>query len=94
MKVVYANNYIDNTQKVWRDEDESESDVYEVDYIMNHREMNGQFEYHVKWKGYDKSEATWEPDENINDPQCIERYFKLVDVKDKNRRKNKRVRRK
>lgn len=94
MKIVYTNNIINktHTQTFSKDEKEDESDVYEVDYIMDHREKNGQFEYHVKWKGYDKSEATWEPEDNINDPQPIERYFTLQNTKSKRQGKNKRRR--
>jgi hypothetical protein len=31
----------------------------------------------LKWKGYDKRQATWVKEVDINDPQPIERYFKL-----------------
>ena len=58
-----------------------DTDIYEVDYIMGHKEGDGGFEYHVKWKGYDKSDSTWEPEEHINDPQSIERYFRLLALK-------------
>ena len=48
---------------------------------MNHREVNGQYEYLIKWKGYDKKDATWENEEAFNDPQPVERYFKLLQLK-------------
>ncbi len=92
MKVVYSNEKY--TNKTGESGVSDESDVYEVDYIIDHKESEGEFKYLVKWKGYDKSESTWEPEENINDPQPIERYFKLREMKDVAGRRNKRVRRK
>jgi hypothetical protein len=92
MKIVYSNDRY--TQSTGKDGGSDDGDVYEVDYIIDHKESDGEFEYLVKWKGYDKSEATWEPEKNINDPQPIERYFKLKDLKEVAGSQNKRVRRK
>ena len=92
MKVVYTNNFIDNTQPLYKEnDDDDESDVYVVDYIMNHKEEDGQFHYLVKWKGYDEKEATWEPEDHINDPQPIERYYKFLQVKEAVERKKSRT---
>jgi hypothetical protein len=76
MKVVYSHSTVAGGGE------SDDSDVYEVDYIADHKEEGGEFRYLVKWKGYDRKEATWEPEENINDPQPIERYFKLLMAKD------------
>ncbi len=78
MKVVYSPKHIPDKQRKDEEEDGEEGEMYEVDYIMQHRENNGKYEYLIKWKGFDKGEATWEPEEHINDPQCVERYFKLL----------------
>ncbi len=78
MKVVYSPKHIPDQQPKDAEDDGAHGNTYEVDYIMDHREVNGQYEYHIKWKGYDKSDATWEPEEHINDPQPVERYFKLL----------------
>ena len=34
--------------------------------IRGERVIRGRIEYHVFWKGYDSSEATWEPAGNVN----------------------------
>jgi len=78
MKVVYS------AHEVPKRSEEAENDIYEVDYVIKHREAHdGSMQYLIKWKGFDKAEATWEPEENINDPQPVERYFKLLIAKNK-----------
>jgi len=42
-----------------------QSKLYEVDRIAGRRQSKGKIEYLVCWKGYDSSEATWEPTENL-----------------------------
>jgi hypothetical protein len=78
MKVLYTPSLIAPEEKKGGDDN-----IYQVDYIINHSEENGEYQYHVKWKGHDKKDATWEPEENINDPQSIERYFRLLAMKQK-----------
>ena len=56
---------------------------------MDHRDIDGEYSYYVKWKGYDKNESTWVKQLDINDPQPIERYFKLLAAKNKNKDKPK-----
>jgi hypothetical protein len=66
------------------DHDKQQADIeegYEIDYIMKHEEVDGEMRYLIKWKGYDVKEATWEPEENINDIASVERYFRLVMAK-------------
>ena len=38
---------------------------YEVERVLNSRQTPGGAEYHVKWVGYDVSEATWEPESSL-----------------------------
>jgi hypothetical protein len=39
--------------------------TYEVEKIMEHRYVEGEKEYRVKWKGWGKRDTTWEPRENL-----------------------------
>ena len=43
-----------------------DSDVYEVEAILDQRKHRGRREYLVKWLGWDESTNTWEPARNIN----------------------------
>ena len=55
-----------------------ETDIYEVEKIITHREVpGGGVEYLVKWKGYAKvSDRTWEPPESFVERKCITDYWK------------------
>jgi transposase InsO family protein len=55
-------------------EEESE-DEYEVEEILDRQRISGKPHYLVKWKGYDTSENTWEPIENLRDcHQLVQQY--------------------
>ena len=43
------------------DAEDLQADEYLVDYLFGHRDRRGAREYRVKWRGYPRSEATWEP---------------------------------
>ena len=54
---------------------DSEKPIFEVNRIVSHRGEPGQFEYLIDWKGYDASEQSWEPEENILNPNAIAAYW-------------------
>jgi hypothetical protein len=67
-------------QRTWRYETEEERE-FEVEKILDHRdyEQIKLREFLVKWSGYDETENTWEPEENLR--HCKERlqdYWKRV----------------
>ena len=43
-----------------------QSDEYEVEKIVDYREIKSVQQYLVKWKGYSDDENTWEPEANLN----------------------------
>ena len=49
---------------------------YEVDAILRHRGKGARRQYLVCWKGYDLSEATWEPELHLaNAPDVLADYL-------------------
>ena len=48
------------------EEEEGGADEYEVEKILEKREIGGLLEYKVKWRGWDAEEdMTWEPADNL-----------------------------
>ena len=52
------------------------AEVYEVESIVDHRGEPGKREYLVKWKGYDASDNSWEPEASFLDNGITQRYWK------------------
>jgi hypothetical protein len=58
-------------------ESEDEQEEYEVEKILGHDRVNGRPYYLVKWTGYDTSENTWEPIENLTGcSQLVKQYHR------------------
>jgi transposase InsO family protein len=49
---------------------------YEVERILGHKEEKGKHLYLVKWKGYDDSENTWEPEAHLQNSQQLLQEFR------------------
>ncbi len=58
---------------------EPEGEEYEVEEILGVKISKGKKLYHVKWKGYPLSDATWEPKENLgNAPKLLIEFEKRM----------------
>ncbi|CAL8077363.1 unnamed protein product [Orchesella dallaii] len=56
-------------------EEEEEEEEYEVDEILETRKRKGVREFLIKWNGYSKSTATWEPETNLSCESLIKQFM-------------------
>jgi len=54
----------------------NDEEEYEVEQILDKRKHYGKVQYLIKWKGYPLSEASWEPEENLNCPELLKEFNK------------------
>ena len=76
MKVIYTpEDKPDGAEEV-----DDPANSYEVESILGHkiRDEDGVQVFHVKWKGYPDSEATWLPLSSFNDTGIVTKYLAVV----------------
>lgn len=56
-------------------EEEEEDSEFEVEEIVNQRVFRKRIQYEVRWRGYDSSENTWEPAENLQDCAALDKFL-------------------
>ncbi len=54
----------------------NDEEEYEVEEILDKRKHYGKIQYLIKWKGYPLSEASWEPETNLNCPELLKEFNK------------------
>lgn len=54
---------------------------YVIEAIVNHRGSPGNYEYKVRWKGYDAKDDTWEPADSFDSPTMINQYWRRRSAK-------------
>ena len=60
---------------------------YEVEAILRHRGKGARHQYLVSWKGYDLSEATWEPESHLaNALDVLADYLRRVKIEEQSTR--------
>lgn len=71
------------SKKAIKDEsaDWDENEDFEVDKILEvHHRRDGKREFLVSWKGYSSKDNSWEPEENMNCKDLIEKFMAKVEV--------------
>jgi hypothetical protein len=64
---------------------------YKVEAIRSHQRNRCKLQYLIKWKGYPKSDNTWEPVDNVQAPLLIRKYHETHLLEDKRPAKQARV---
>jgi hypothetical protein len=54
-------------------DEETKEPLYEVEEIKGHQLINEKPHYLIHWKGYEQTEDTWEPEENLT-PKLLQTY--------------------
>ena len=58
---------------------DSQMEDFEVEAILNHRDVKGRREYLIKWRGFPVEDATWEPVSHLhNCPKVLRAYLRNV----------------
>jgi transposase InsO family protein len=53
--------------------DEDDPDIFEVEKIIGHKNVNGQLWYKIHWKGYD--EESYEPERSVHADELVKKYW-------------------
>ena len=56
---------------------------FTVEKILKKRVVKGKVEYFLKWVGYGDEDNTWEPQENLDCQDLIEKYEKELEAREK-----------
>ena len=59
------------------EESEDDEHYFEVDKILDKKQVGKRFQYLVKWVGYSEDQATWEPPTNLSNVKNMLKEFEL-----------------
>jgi hypothetical protein len=61
------------------DKNINDRELYEIQYIIQHRKVNNKYEYEVKWRNYKKSYNSWVHEDDFKkDSDMIENYWNTI----------------
>lgn len=62
------------------DDEWDENEDYEVERILDvHIQRNNKREFLIRWKGYSSKSDSWEPEENLDCKELIEKFMEKVE---------------
>lgn len=62
-------------QKLPKGQNKTDNTEYEVEEILDVAVKKGKKEFLIKWKGYDTSQSSWEPEKNLSCKHLIEAFY-------------------
>lgn len=81
-------NYTPGELKIISHDPDTMEKSYAIEKIVDHRGEKGNYEYFIKWKGYDNSENTWEKSDMFNDVAVIDKYWTKIHKAGKAKKEN------
>jgi len=63
---------LDSRKKIWKIKEEH----YEIQQILDDRNVDGKSEFLVRWKGYGEEDDSWVKHEDFDDVNVIKKYWK------------------
>ncbi|KAG8278181.1 hypothetical protein J6590_027441 [Homalodisca vitripennis] len=51
-----------------------EEESYEVEKLIDSREVRGKTQFLVRWKGYSRADDTWEDEKDLNCPELLQKF--------------------
>ena len=54
---------------------EEQSELYNIEVVIDHKGIPGNLLYMVRWKGYDAKDGTWEPERHFHNNKTILKYW-------------------
>uniref|UniRef100_A0A1B6H4V6 Chromo domain-containing protein n=1 Tax=Cuerna arida TaxID=1464854 RepID=A0A1B6H4V6_9HEMI len=51
-----------------------EEESYEVEKLLDSKEIRGKTHFLVRWKGYSKGDDTWEDEKDLNCPELLQKF--------------------
>lgn len=59
-------------------DDKNDEKIYEIQYIIRHREVENGYEYEVKWRNYKKQMNSWLHENNFESTEIITNYWNSI----------------
>lgn len=67
----------ESVSKKTKEEEDEEEEEFEVESIIDFKKTQGNYLYHVTWKGYGLNDSTWEPSSNLTScEELLLEFFK------------------
>lgn len=72
-----------NNSKKAQNDDQNDKETlkeFEVEKIIEvHFKKNGKRDFLIRWKGFSAADNTWEPEENLNCPELIDKFMQKLE---------------
>lgn len=69
---------LDQRKSANGNDNDADTDEYEVEKLIGHKMKNGVRFYLVRWKGYTDEDDTWERESNLNCPEILKSYNAFI----------------